>query len=352
MGVALIPLIRSGTTTRQSLPFFRAAPTVRLASSQPPPPHGSQGSLPVVATWMFLTPGLLTLLLSTSNCVVILIFLSFVYFTSPPFPPIMSASQHAPKEKITRPPRLQPSPSLPNLRGGDIPPVPSTTHLRPNPHKSMSHLSFAATDSTSKAMPSGHHPRKPSKPQHYLTPPLTPSSSLKSEVTNPESTDLTTFTQDQSTSPIPAFGDAQQSRILIANVPSELPEDVITQYLCGLTASKSEAYSAPSACQQVQVPSTTSTRIQNVDFRFRDKHVVVVAFYDVRDADKVNRLVAGNGWSCRSEICEKVKAQSEKALGRPWQESLTCLFFNPSHRHLVRHKIHLSSFGARRPRES
>lgn len=304
------------------------------------------------------TPGLLTVLLSTSNRAVILIFcaqsINLVIFlfhpflvlpsykyhppTSPHrlFPPTMAASQNTPKDKISRPPRLQPSPSLPNLRGGNIPPVPSTAHFRPNPHRSMSHLSFASTDSTPKTMLRGDRPRKSSKPQHYLTPPLTPSSSLKSESTNPESTDLTTSTQNQSTSTMTTFGDVQRSRILIiGNVPSELPEDVITQYLCGLTASKSDACSAPSASQQAQGPSTADTTIQTVDFRFRDKHVVVVAFYDVRHADKVNRLVGGNGWSSPSKICGNVKAPSQKALGRPWQEDLTCRSVNPSHLHLL-----------------
>ncbi|KAI6125712.1 hypothetical protein EV401DRAFT_1060442 [Pisolithus croceorrhizus] len=244
----------------------------------------------------------------------------------------MSASQNPPKDKISRPPRLQPSPSLPNLRGGNAPPVPSTTHFRPNPHRSMSHLSFASTDCTPKTMLRGDRPRKSSKPQHYLTPPLTPSSSLKSESTNPESTDLTTSTQNQSTSAIPTFGDVQQNRILIiGNVPRELPEDVITQYLCGLTASKSDACSAPSASQQVEGPCAADTRIQTVDFRFRDKHVVVVAFYDVRDADIVSHLVAGNGWSSQSKICGNVKALPDKALGRPWQEGLTCRSVKPSH---------------------
>lgn len=304
------------------------------------------------------TPGLLTVLLSTSNCAVILIFcaqsINLVIFLFHPFlvlpsykyhppssphrlfPPTMAASQNTPKDKISRPPRLQPSPSLPNLRGGNIPPVPSTAHFRPNPHRSMSHLSFASTDSTPKTMLRGDRPQKSSKPQHYLTPPLTPSSSLKSESTNPESTDLTTSTQNQSTSTMTTFGDVQRSRILIiGNVPSELPEDVITQYLCGLTASKSDACSAPSASQQAQGPSTADTTIQTVDFRFRDKHVVVVAFYDVRHADKVNRLVDGNGWSSPSKICGNVKAPSQKALGRPWQEDLTCRSVNPSHLHLL-----------------
>ncbi|KAI6121514.1 hypothetical protein F5141DRAFT_521804 [Pisolithus sp. B1] len=248
----------------------------------------------------------------------------------------MSASQNTPKDKISRPPRLQPSPSLPNLRGGNAPPVPSTTHFRPNPHRSMSHLSFASTDSTPKTMLRGDRPWKSSKPQHYLTPPLTPSSSLKSESTNPESADLTTSTQNQSTSATPTFGDVQQNRILIiGNVPSELPENVITQYLCGLTASKSDACSAPSASQQAQGPSTADTRIQTVDFRFRDKHVVVVAFYDVRDADIVSHLVAGNGWSFQSQICGSVKALPDKALGRPWQEGLTCRSVKPSHLQLL-----------------
>ncbi|KAI6032954.1 RNA recognition motif 2-domain-containing protein [Pisolithus orientalis] len=247
----------------------------------------------------------------------------------------MSASQHALKEKFPRPPRLQPSPSLPNLRGGKIPPVPSATHSRPNPHKSMSHLSFASTDSKPKTMVRGNRPRKPSNTQHYLTPPLTPSSSLKSQSTNPESTNLTTSTQDQSTS-VMTFGNVQQSRILIiGNVPSELPEDVITQYLCGLTASKSDPYSAPPASQQAQAPSTANTGIQTVDFRFRDRHLVVVAFYDVRDADKVNRLAAGNGLSSQVEVCGKVKAPSENPLGRSWQEGLTYLFVDPSHLRLL-----------------
>lgn len=56
-----------------------------------------------------------------------------------------------------------------------------------------------------------HPPRKPKRSQHYLTPPLTPSSSLKSDGTDLEPA-------DPNASPDTAlFGDVHQSRFLIAS---------------------------------------------------------------------------------------------------------------------------------------
>ncbi|KIM69205.1 hypothetical protein SCLCIDRAFT_826441 [Scleroderma citrinum Foug A] len=156
---------------------------------------------------------------------------------------------HAAKGATSRSPRLQPSPSLPNLR----------------------------------------------KNQHYLTPPLTPSSSLKSDSTDPDATN----TPADST----LLADARQNRFLIiVDVPREISNDVVTQYLTSLE----DTHSVSSESQREKPISTPHTAIQTINFRFRDKHMHNVV-------DKGTQ-----------------KTHCEGALSFSWKEGLTCPFVNPA----------------------
>ena len=62
---------------------------------------------------------------------------------------------------------------------------------------------------------STRRPRHQSKNHHYLTPPLTPASSLKSDSTDPDSTDLGPPSDGHSPSMLSS--DSVESRFLIVN---------------------------------------------------------------------------------------------------------------------------------------
>ncbi|KAF8557595.1 hypothetical protein OG21DRAFT_227442 [Imleria badia] len=147
----------------------------------------------------------------------------------------MSASLRLAADGNTRPPRLQPSPSLPNLRARNISSDPQLTGPQPSVHKSSAQLPSLSPSilSSNLSIKDGDpHTTKrscqQSKNQHYLTPPLTPASSLKSDSTDPDSTDLSPPSDGQSPSHHIISTDSVESRFLIiGNVPNDLSEDVV-----------------------------------------------------------------------------------------------------------------------------
>lgn len=192
--------------------------------------------------------------------------------------------------------------------------------------------------------------RQQSKNQHYLTPPLTPSSSLRSDSTDPDSTDLSGPSDEQSTSPSQNFlsSDSAESRFLIVNlllchirtkliatiqignVPNDLAEDVIGPYFHSLAALPDDSSLARPNSQSV---SNTGKVIQTIYYRFQEKRAIILAFYDIRDAERVKRLIEANGSHPHygSDVDEKQKPSYEITVGSPWVEALTCLFVAPDH---------------------
>ncbi|KAL4074137.1 hypothetical protein J3A83DRAFT_2680919 [Scleroderma citrinum] len=226
----------------------------------------------------------------------------------------MSTTQDAAKGGNSRSPRLRSSPSLPNLRGRHASCHPPTTRRRPDSPK----LTLEDDDP--------NHTWKPRINQHYLTPPLTPSSSLKSDSTDLESTDLNMSAESHS-SRTAVFGDAHQTRFLvIGNVPRDLSDDVIIQHLRCLTSSAEDTYLVPSKIQVENPISTTQEAIQTIDFRFRDNHTVIVALYDVRSADKIKRSIESVRLHLQHDAINKgpQKTHCESALRTSWKEKLTC----------------------------
>ncbi|KAF9227252.1 hypothetical protein BS17DRAFT_455306 [Gyrodon lividus] len=139
----------------------------------------------------------------------------------------MSASQRTTKECNSRPPRLQPSPSLPNLRARNMSSESHLTQSQTTLHKLSTHISSPSPADLSYKIPFKEgdlHPtkrsRQHSKNQHYLTPPLTPASSLKSDSTDPDSADLIVPSQEQAASASQNIAprDVGQSRFLIVEI--------------------------------------------------------------------------------------------------------------------------------------
>lgn len=100
----------------------------------------------------------------------------------------------------------------------------SLTRPQPSVHNSSSQkpsLSTAKLSSHLSIKDGDPHPtkrsRQPSKNQHYLTPPLTPASSLRSDSTDPDSTDLSPPSDGQSPSKSLLSSEAAESRFLIVN---------------------------------------------------------------------------------------------------------------------------------------
>ncbi|KIJ67890.1 hypothetical protein HYDPIDRAFT_107419 [Hydnomerulius pinastri MD-312] len=256
----------------------------------------------------------------------------------------MSASQRTAKECSSRPPRLQPSPSLPNLRMRNMSLQPHLSRPQQNSHKPPSQLlapSPAALSSKVSYKEEEPHPpnrsRNPSKNQHYLTPPLTPASSLKSDSTDPDSTDLNTPNDEVA---LPAShditsGDNHLSRFLIiGNVPNDLSEDIIGPYFHALASSTNDlASSARSGSVVAQSDSTTDKVIQTIYYRFQESRAIVLAFYDSRDADRVRRLIGAKSSQPQYDLVGKGKQtiSYDRQLGGPWEEALTCLFVVPDH---------------------
>ncbi|KAG1716633.1 hypothetical protein ID866_511 [Astraeus odoratus] len=265
----------------------------------------------------------------------------------------MSTPQHTAKEGSSRPSRLQSSPSLPNLRERNGPSIPHTTQSPPTSQKPAFQLSSLVSAISSPKLPpkDGDLPRsrRTSKTQHYLTPPLTPSSSMKSDSTDLESAGPAMSAEDQSNAA--AVGDVQQSRFLLAsvihdrhlsianvasqikNVPRDVSEDVVDQYLHSLTSCREDASVGPPASQPAQNVSLADTPIQTIDFRLRDRRTVVAAFYDVRNADRVYQLISKKQLHSKPDTLGKGRhnAYYETSLGPSWEENLTCLFLSPGH---------------------
>ncbi|KAH0827964.1 RNA recognition motif 2-domain-containing protein [Lanmaoa asiatica] len=250
----------------------------------------------------------------------------------------MSASLRLAAEGNTRPPRLQPSPSLPNLRARNTSSDPQLSRPQPTVHKSSSQapsLSPAKLSSNFSIKDGDLHPikrsRQQSKNQHYLTPPLTPASSLRSDSTDPDSTDLNPPNDEQSASPPQNLlsSDSAESRFLIVNmllyhmrakltvvnqignVPNDLSEDVIGPYFYSLAALPDDSSSAS----------------------HKEKRAIILAFYDTRDSGRVKRLIEANGSHSHhgSDVDDKQKTSYESTVGGPWVKALTCLFVNPDH---------------------
>ncbi|KAG9316716.1 hypothetical protein JVU11DRAFT_2776 [Chiua virens] len=245
------------------------------------------------------------------------------------FSPIMTASLHPAPDTLPRPPRLQPSPSLPNLRARNVSSDAHLTRPQPTVHKSssqMSSLTSAKLSSALAAKDGDLHPSKPyrqqPKNQHYLTPPLTPASSLRSDSTDPDSAGLSPPSNDHPSSPSQKSfsGDSVESRFLIiGNVPSDISEDVIGPHFHSLAAH-------PDASPVARTNSEPGNIIQTIYYRFQEKRAIILAFYDIRDAERVKRLVETNGSRHES------KTDGERGVvGSPWVKELTCLFVAPDH---------------------
>ena len=188
-------------------------------------------------------------------------------------------------------------------------------------------------------------PRQQSKNQHYLTPPLTPASSLRSDSTDPDSTDLSPPSDGQSPSPNLLSSESAESRFLIVNlllhhmraklmvtnqignVPNDLSEDVIGPYFHSLAALPDASSPA-----QANSQSDTGSVIQTIYYRFQEKRAIILAFYDTRDAERVKRLVEAHlhpHYGADGGVEQRTSYES--TAGSSWAEALTCLFVAPGH---------------------
>ena len=73
----------------------------------------------------------------------------------------------------------------------------------------------------------------------------------------------------------------------------------------------------------------TGNVIQTIYYRFQEKRAIILAFYDIRDAERVKRLIEANG-SC-SHVDDEKRTSYEGTVGSPWVNGLTCLFVAPDH---------------------
>ncbi|KAG0706101.1 hypothetical protein DFH29DRAFT_203377 [Suillus ampliporus] len=208
----------------------------------------------------------------------------------------MSLFERVTRECQTRPPRLQPSPSLPNLRPSPREMV-TSRHVAP-PQSSLRNPASpippqpSTTKDASSCRPKTYSRKTPAT-SDYLTPPLTPSSSLRSDSTDHESTDLNLPIADLKglTLADSAPESNQHSRFLIiGNAPSDLSEDVIGQYFKSLSSpsvTTPRAWPAPPSATR-RLPSKM---IQNIFRRSPENRDFIVAFYDVRDAERAKRII-------------------------------------------------------------
>ncbi|KAG1734755.1 uncharacterized protein EDB91DRAFT_586770 [Suillus paluster] len=173
--------------------------------------------------------------------------------------------------------------------------------------------------------------RKTPATSDYLTPPLTPSSSLRSDSTDHESTDLNLPIADFKGLTLADSGPEsnQHSRFLIiGNAPSDLSEDVIGQYFKSLS---SPSVTTPRAWP---TPSTTrrfSTKpIQNIFRRSPENRDFIVAFYDIRDAERAKRIIESRASKWLQDDGTKA-VPSAQANGVTWEEALTCCLAESGH---------------------
>lgn len=112
------------------------------------------------------------------------------------------------------------------------------------------------------------------------------------------------------------------------DVPREISNDVVTQYLTSLE----DTHSVSSESQREKPISTPHTAIQTINFRFRDKHMVGVTFFDIRNADKFKRSIETVPSRSQHNVVDKgtQKTHCEGALSSSWKEGLTCPFVNPA----------------------
>lgn len=73
--------------------------------------------------------------------------------------------------------------------------------------------------------------------------------------------------------------------------------------------------------------------IQTIYYRFQEKRAIILAFYDIRDAERVKRIIEANSSRPRraSDIDDKQMSTYENTVGSLWMEGLTCLFVAPDH---------------------
>ena len=73
--------------------------------------------------------------------------------------------------------------------------------------------------------------------------------------------------------------------------------------------------------------------IQSIYYRFQDKRAIILAFYDIRDAERVKRLIEANSLRPHygPDVGDEQKTTYESTVGSPWVEGLTCLFVAPDH---------------------
>jgi hypothetical protein len=116
----------------------------------------------------------------------------------------------------------------------------------------------------------------------------------------------------------------------IGNVPNDLSEDVIGPYFHSLAALPDDSSPAQANSQSVL---NTGNVIQTIYYRFQEKRAIVLAFYDIRDAERVKRLVEANGLHPHygTDVDDEQRTSYGCAVGGPWVEALTCLFVAPDH---------------------
>ncbi|KAG1802700.1 uncharacterized protein HD556DRAFT_707562 [Suillus plorans] len=240
----------------------------------------------------------------------------------------MSLFERTTRECSTRPPRLQPSPSLPNLRPSPREMV-TSRHVAPPQSSNLRNSASPippqppTTKDTSR---SKTYSRKPTATSHYLTPPLTPSSSLQSDGTDHESTDFNIPIADLKGLTLADSGPEsnQHSRFLIiGNAPSDISEDVIAQYFKSLS---SPTITSPRARSARRFPPKP---IQNIFRRSPENRDFIVAFHDVRDAERAKRVIESRA-STRMQDDGKT-ISSAQATGVAWQEALTCCLAETGH---------------------
>lgn len=164
--------------------------------------------------------------------------------------------------------------------------------------------------------------RKPTAKSHYLTPPLTPSSSLQSDGTDHDSTDpISDLTPADSA---PENNNNQHSRFLIiGNAPSDLSEDVIAQYFKSLS---SPTITSPMARSMRRF---STKPIQKIFRRSPENRDFIVAFYDVRDAERAKRVIESRASKRMQDDSKAIS--SAQATGIAWQEALTCRLAETGH---------------------
>ncbi|KAH7925542.1 hypothetical protein BV22DRAFT_428109 [Leucogyrophana mollusca] len=197
-----------------------------------------------------------------------------------------------------RPLRLQPSPSLPNLRSAPRDRRPRQ-QPHPTPRKHSVQLPIATEDAHVKdhlskegvdgGVGQRHRDHTTRGNHHYLTPPLTPSSSLKSDSSGPDCAEL--YPDEEQPS---CADDASSNRFLIIkNVPDDLLGPDIHQcinYLASISSADRADYgpSFPSP----KSDNSPSLSIQTVYHRPNE---IVIAFHDVRDANRVKCFIDAKG---------------------------------------------------------